>query len=328
MREGPREANSGGMPLSVRPATLADAPLICALLNTVDIAEIGREDTELHTVETDLAHPDVHLADDSWLVHEDGELVAYGILWSDSGDGDIGVDHYVLPGRRAAALLVLERVEAAAARKAARSGADRAVLHLHLNVRPTLDTALLEDRGWKTVRRYQVMTRPLGPDDRAPGLPAGVTLRDCTAEADHRIAHALVEETFAEHFDHHPRTYEQWVADTGGDTRDRSLMWIAHVEGEGDAAVLLTRNDKDSMGWIGNLGVRRELRGRGLGGHLLRHAFGTFAALGRDTVGLAVDTRNESKALALYEAHGMSLHYAIDTWELVLPVPTVSARVS
>ncbi|GGT10190.1 GNAT family acetyltransferase [Streptomyces kurssanovii] len=313
------------MPLTVRPATLADAPFICALLNAVDIAEIGRADTELHTVETDLAHPEVDLAQDSWLVHEDGDLVAYGILWSDSGDGDIGVDHYVLPGRPDAAVLVLERIEERAAAKAAAAGAARAVLHLNLTVRTTLDTALLDARGWHTVRRHQVMTRPLSEADRLPEPPAGVSLRDCGADADHRIAHALVEETFAEHFDHHPRTYEQWLADTG--PRDRSLMWIASIEGEGDVAVLLTRDDKDAMGWVGNLGVRKQARGRGLGSHLLRHAFGTYAARGRDTIGLAVDTQNESRALSLYEAHGMSLCYAIDTWELVLTVPRSSGRV-
>ncbi|QIP84828.1 GNAT family N-acetyltransferase [Streptomyces sp. Tu 2975] len=313
------------MPLTVRPATLADAPFICALLNAVDIVEIGRADTELHTVETDLAHPEVDLAQDSWLVHEDGDLVAYGILWSDSGDGDIGVDHYVLPGRPDAAVLVLERIEERAAAKAAAAGAARAVLHLNLNVRPTLDTGLLGARGWRVVRCYQVMTRPLSEADRTPELPAGVSLRDCVADADHRIAHALVEETFAEHFDHHPRTYEQWLADTG--PRDRSLMWIASLEGEGDVAVLLTRDDKDAMGWIGNLGVRKQARGRGLGGHLLRHAFGTYAARGRDTIGLAVDTQNESRALSLYEAHGMSLFYAIDTWELVLTVHPAAGRV-
>ncbi|MFF3287855.1 GNAT family N-acetyltransferase [Streptomyces sp. NPDC003023] len=315
------------MPLTVRPAKLADAPAVCALLNAVDIAEIGHADTELHTVETDLAHPEIDLARDSWLVHDDGELVAYGILWSDSGKGDIGVDHYVLPDRPDAALLVLGRIEERAAGKAAEGGADRAVLHLNLTVRPTLDTALLDGRGWRTVRRHHVMTRPLSRTaDRVPAPPAGVTLRDCVEEADHRIAHALMEETFAGHFDHHPRTYEQWLADTG--PRDRSLMWIAHMDGEGDVAVLLTRDDKETMGWVGNLGVRRSVRGRGLGGHLLRHAFGTYAARGRDTIGLAVDTRNESQALALYEAHGMSPRYAIDTWELVLPAHTPADRVS
>lgn len=308
------------MSLTVRPAAYADAPAVCALLNTVDIAEIGRPETDLHTVETDLAHPDVDLALDTWLVSDGPDLVGYGVIYSDSGQGDIGVDHYVLPGRSDAAVLLLELIEARAVEKAAEGGAERAVLHLHLNARPAVDTALLAAREWSVVRRHQIMTRPLSPSaDLPPDPPAGLTLRDCRQEADRRLAHALVEETFAEHFDHHARTYEQWLADIGGARLDWSLVWIASLEGEGDVAVMLTRDDREAMGWIGSLGVRRPARGRGVAGHLLRHAFAGYAARGRDTIGLGVDTANETRALGLYEAHGMGLHYAIDTWELTRP---------
>jgi mycothiol synthase len=33
-----------------------------------------------------------------------------------------------------------------------------------------------------------------------------------------------------------------------------------------------------------------------------------------------VDTDNTSNALALYERHGMTLDFGVDTWELTLPV--------
>lgn len=42
------------------------------------------------------------------------------------------------------------------------------------------------------------------------------------------------------------------------------------------------------------------------------------AARGRDTVGLGVDTRNATGAPRLYERHGLTLHYAVDTWETVV----------
>lgn len=48
------------------------------------------------------------------------------------------------------------------------------------------------------------------------------------------------------------------------------------------------------------------------------HAFAAFAARGRDTVGLAVDASDATGAPALYARHGMTLHYAVDTWEVVL----------
>jgi GNAT superfamily N-acetyltransferase len=74
------------------------------------------------------------------------------------------------------------------------------------------------------------------------------------------------------------------------------------------------------MARIANLGVLPEARGRGLGGHRLRQAFGHYAALGRDRIGLGVDTGNSSGALALYERHGMKLDLAVDTSQLLLPV--------
>ncbi|MEV3988803.1 GNAT family N-acetyltransferase [Streptomyces sp. NPDC049837] len=306
---------------TVRAARTDDAPQICELLNTIDTIEIGAPETDLHTVEADLAHPEVDLGQDSWLAFEDGRLVAYALLWNDSGAERVDLDHYVLPQHQAAGERLLDLAEERCRAKARHNGAARAVVHLHLNQRPTTDTAILTRRGWHTVRRYQVMVRDLTPhQEPLPEPPAGVTLRTCADEDGRRRAHALVEETFAEHFDHQPRTYEQWLDDIDAAHLDWSLVWIATVEGVGDAAVLLTRNDRAGMGWVRNLGVTKAVRGRGLGGHLLRHAFGVYAALGRDTLGLGVDTLNESGALRLYEAHGMRLHYAVDTWEVTLPV--------
>ncbi|QGV82243.1 GNAT family N-acetyltransferase [Streptomyces ficellus] len=313
MQTGPTE--------TVRAARTEDAPQICELLNTIDTIEIGAPETDLHTVEADLVHPEADLPHNSWLAFDHDRLVAYALLWDDSGAERIDIDHYVLPDHQAAGERLLELAEERARDKARQNGAAQAVVHLHLNQRPTTDTAILTRRGWHTVRRYQVLVRDLSPEaDPVPEPPAGVTLRACTDEADRRRAHALLEETFAEHFDHQARTYEQWLDDIDAARADWSLVWIATVDGLGDAAVLVTRNDRTGMGWVRNLGVRKAARGQGIGGHLLRHAFGVYAALGRDTLGLGVDVLNESGALRLYEAHGMRLHYAVDTWEVTLPV--------
>ncbi|MEU9236712.1 GNAT family N-acetyltransferase [Streptomyces subrutilus] len=304
--------------LTVRPAGPGDASDICALLNAVDMIEIGRPETDLGTVEADLNHPGVDLARDSWLAFQEGRLVAYALVWADSGPGRVDGDHYVLPARPEAALRLLGLMEARARELTA--GAAEGRLRIQLNVEPTLDLSLLTGRGYRTVRRHQVMTRAVNPaTDPPPAPPAGLTLRDCAGdEADRRRAHALVEETFAAHFGHVERAYEPWLDHLDARGLDWSLVWIASLPGEGDAAVLLTRDDRTSMGWLSHIGVRESLRGRGIGGHLLRHGFAAYAARGRDTVGLGVDVHNETGALALYEAHGMGLHYAVDTWELPL----------
>jgi hypothetical protein len=180
------------MPATVRPATLADAPAITELLNAVDLIEIGRPETDLHTVEADLKHPEADLERDSWLAFEGDRLVAYGLLWDESGGERIDIDHYVLPDHQDAGFEVFAAMEARALGKARDNGARRAVVHLHLNVRPTTDTARLRDRGWQDVRRYHVLRRPLDPAaDVSPALPDGVRIRPCASEADRRLVHQL-----------------------------------------------------------------------------------------------------------------------------------------
>ncbi|MEW1928754.1 MULTISPECIES: GNAT family N-acetyltransferase [unclassified Streptomyces] len=307
--------------LTVRPATFDDAAAVCALLNEIDLLEIGRADTELSEIQADLKHPEVDLEHDSWLLFEDGRLIAYGLVWDESGGERIDMEYYALPDRPQASQYLFDLSEARTAERAAANGADRAVVHLHLNIAPTVDLRALRGRGWTPVRRYNSMARDLSADaDRLPEPPAGVTLRPCLAESDRRRAHALLQDSFVDHFDFHPRTYEQWLDDLDAERVDWSLMWIAQVEGLGDVAVLHTQNDRTSMAWIGHLGVLRQARNKGLGSYLLRHAFGHYAALGRDRIGLGVDTDNSTGALALYERHGLSLDFAVDTWELTRPV--------
>ncbi|MEV1084123.1 GNAT family N-acetyltransferase [Streptomyces sp. NPDC050211] len=307
------------MAYPLHPAALTDAALITDLLNEIDRIEIGRPETDLHTVQADLKHPETDLEQDSWLAFHGDRPVAYGLLWDESGGERIDIDHYVLPDHQRAGLRMLEAMEARALRKARENGAARAVVHLHLNTSPTLDTELIRARGWSVVRRYHVLHRPLDPArDGVPPLPPGVRLRACAEEADRVRVHALYQGTFAEHFDFQPRTYRQWLHDIDAESLDWSLVWIVSTEDLGDVGFLIARDDRAAMGWIRSIGVLGEARARGLGGLLLRHAFGAFAARGRDTVGLGVDTDNATGAPGLYARHGMTVHYAVDTWEAVL----------
>ncbi|KOT42648.1 acetyltransferase [Streptomyces caelestis] len=304
------------MPYAQRPAALTDAPAVTELLNKIDEIEIGRPETDLHIVEAELKRPGTDLERDSWLIRDGDLLVAYGLLWDESGGERIDIDQYVLPEHQGAAARLLEAMEARALEKARENGAARAVVHLYLNAAPTLDTGLLRARDWRVVRRYHVLRRSLDPArDPFPEAPAGVRVRDCVAEEDRARVHALYQESFADHFDFRPRTCETWLHDIDAERLDWSLVWIVGTEDLGDVGFLLARDDREAMGWIRNLGVLPAARGRGLGGFLLRHAFAAFAARGRDTVGLGVDTRNTTGAPRLYDRHGMTVHYAVDTWE-------------
>jgi len=307
------------MPYLLRPATLEDASAVTELLNAIDVIEVGRPETDQHSVEADLKHPEADLARNSWLAFDGDRLVVYGLLWDESEGERIDIDHYVLPEHQEVGLTVLAAMEARALEKARANGAGRAVVHLQLNVRPTLDPASLTARGWGVVRRYHVLHRPLDAErDRAVVLPDGVRLRACASQEDRRIVHSLHQTTFAEHFDHQPRTYEQWFHDIDGEGLDWSLVWIVSTHAAGDVGFLLASNNRPVMGWIRSIGVVPEARGQGLASLLLSHAFAAFAELGRDTVGLGVDTDNKTGAPALYARHGMTVHFAVDTWEITL----------
>ncbi|MET7733419.1 GNAT family N-acetyltransferase [Streptomyces sp. NPDC005402] len=307
------------MPYLLRAVAPADASAVTELLNEIDRIEIGRPETDLHSVESDLKHPGIDLDHDSWLAFDGPRLVAYALVWDDSKGERIDADHYVLPDHQQAGELLLKAVETRALEKARANGASKAVLHLHLNSAPTTDLALIRARGWSVVRRYHVLERPLrAAEDLPPVPPAGVRVRACSDEADRKQAHALYQASFAEHFDFQPRPYEQWLHDIHADRLDWSLVWLVSTEDLGDVGFLIARDDREAMGWIRSVGVVREGRGQGLGGLLLRQAFAAFAARGRNTVGLGVDTENATGAPVLYARHGMSVHYAVDTWEIVV----------
>jgi ribosomal protein S18 acetylase RimI-like enzyme len=66
-------------------------------------------------------------------------------------------------------------------------------------------------------------------------------------------------------------------------------------------------------GWVQQIAVRKDHRGRGLGRALLQHAFGEFFRRGERRAGLSTDSRTGARTL--YEHVGMRVtssytHYA------------------
>ncbi|MFC7586762.1 GNAT family N-acetyltransferase [Nonomuraea antimicrobica] len=97
---------------------------------------------------------------------------------------------------------------------------------------------------------------------------------------------------------------------------DWSQLTLARLDGR-PAAVLIGSNQfvpDENCGYVATLAVLPELRGRGLGRFLLRHAFAADAARGRRGTILHVDSNNTTPALGLYESAGMRPVMAIDVW--------------
>jgi len=124
------------------------------------------------------------------------------------------------------------------------------------------------------------------------------------AEADLVSAHAVFVEAFRDEWGYHPDPFEEWRAlEVEIPSFDPSL-WLIATEGERVVGALnaIVWGDR---GWIGELGVRRAWRGRGIASAMLRRSFATFAERGLPRVLLNVDFDNPTGAVALYEKVGM-----------------------
>jgi GNAT superfamily N-acetyltransferase len=144
----------------------------------------------------------------------------------------------------------------------------------------------------------------------APAWPAGVVLRPFRAGQDEHAAHALINETFGDLSDYRAVPYENWAnrmcERDGFDPSYWFLAWAPSAEGDTLAGAALCFPEA-GKGWVGQIGVRRPWRRRGLGLALLHHAFGAFYTAGVPTMELGVDAANATGAWRVYERAGMAV---------------------
>jgi len=178
------------------------------------------------------------------------------------------------------------------------------------DVASTSAVALHIAHGFTAVRHYQDMRRDLAV--ALPAEPAVAGVRIVPYEAAHaeavRLAH---NEAFADHWSSEPVRSEDWDHDFVGDPHfraDLSLIAFAGDEVAGYSVNYCSEADwaagdvRDA--WIGQLGVRRAWRGRGLATALLVRGMAAFRAAGIDAASLGVDTENPTGAVGIYERVG------------------------
>jgi mycothiol synthase len=168
-------------------------------------------------------------------------------------------------------------------------------------------------QGFALVRQFWRMEiEMIAPPDR-PAWPAGITVRTMHPDHDARVVHAAIEEAFADHWGHLPRSFEDWEQMVlQRDDFDPTLTFMAFDGNEVAGAVVNRHRD---MAWVWQLAVRPAWRKRGLGLALLLHAFNEFYQRGDRAVGLGVDAQNLTGATRLYEKAGMHVTRRYDTYE-------------
>jgi mycothiol synthase len=173
---------------------------------------------------------------------------------------------------------------------------------------------LLGRRGYRYVRTFFRMTVDLEDPPPAPVWPEGFRF-DVDPDAE-RTIHETLEEAFAEHWGHEPRTFDDWAARHG--PLSERLCYLVWSPDDDVAAAQICDEDRFGTAWIAVLGVRSRWRRHGLGEALLRQAFHDLYARGRKRIALGVDADNATGATRLYERVGMTVSSQDDVYEKTL----------
>jgi mycothiol synthase len=291
----------------MRPATTADAAAIAELINTFERAHLEEPDTtDAAEVEGWWARIDPE-KDTRCYFDAAGRLAGTAAVYGHEA-GALDLDAFTHPdytGRGLGSAMIdwLEE-EAAGRERRPRTSAltvDRGAVEL------------LAVRGYEPIRCFYRMAIELQSPPSEPAWPDGFTV-SAMRPGEERIVHALVEETFAEHWGHDERTFDEWrVSNLDQSWWDPSLVYLVR---EGEEVVAVEINAiRFGGGWVGVIGTRAPWRGRGLGRALLLEAFGDLYRRGERRISLAVDAGNETGATHLYESVGMRVVWQADVYE-------------
>ncbi len=190
----------------------------------------------------------------------------------------------------------------------------------------------LRTAGYRKVRTWWQMSRPVTPEDARldAEVRAGVRIRAVVGgadgmpeERDLRTIHDILESAFADHFNSHEETFDEFVVrlrESPGHRWDH--WWVAELVGgpapEPAGALVGSVSGGDGDGpdgsYVEYLGVLGSARGRGVAKSLLATVVADAASRGRDRVGLEVDADSPTGAERLYTSLGWRTSYVTESW--------------
>lgn len=168
-------------------------------------------------------------------------------------------------------------------------------------------TTLLRARGYDVLATNWKLTKPVTEEPVLPELPAGITIRPFSAEDAH-AAHLVIEDAFDEW---QPRRwdYEEWARMTIERTTFAPALSPVAFAGDELVGVALCLALPDSAaGYVEQVAVRKDLRGRGIARALIAHASLGFYRENRPD--LVLWTHSGTGALAMYERLGMTVQHS------------------
>ena len=163
-------------------------------------------------------------------------------------------------------------------------------------------TPFANANGYEKAWEVWLMGIDLPEEIPQPEWPEGVSVRTYDGEeAEAREIKELLDLAYAEEFHHQPATFENWSRFMFEDPMfDAGVWFLAVADGKIVGAAL-----NWDEGYIKDLVVHPNWRGRGLGKALVYQTFGEFKRRGLPRVTLKTDSNNPTDAWRLYERAGM-----------------------
>ena len=198
--------------------------------------------------------------------------------------------------------------------------------------------------GYTKVRSWWQMSRPVTRQDAGldPAPREGVVIRrvgrqgsGMPDDSDLRTVHDILERSFADHFNSHEETFDEFVSRLREDPGHRwDHWWIAEIvdvseqpEAAGALVGTVLEKQRDESGvetpdgsYVAYIGVLQSARGRGVARSLLTTIIVDAALQGRDRVGLEVDADSPTRADSLYLSMGWETSYVTESWHRDVPV--------
>ena len=289
----------------LRRPTMDDIHEVHKLMTRCDQRDIGFVESDLSEIQSDWG--EVDLSQDAWLaIDRDNVLQGYGIVmpWSSgkriemhdapgSEGSDLFLSLTVLCEGRARFLLKKE------------NNPEKQSVVTYVSDSVEHQKKVLTDAGYAISKFVFNLHRDLEGENPAPEWPEGIVLRTMDPESDASAVHTLVQDAF-EKPGHSRQPFEEWKSFMMGHPLFDPLLWFLLEEDSEliGCALCFKFTDGDSLGWVRQLAVRADQRGKGFGRKLLQHAFHVFKGDGFQKAGVAVESENEN-ALKLYFGAGM-----------------------
>lgn len=299
------------------PLSGADLPAVAGLIAAENQHDGVEDVVTLASLERTLLDVWSPLESDSIVARdESGRAVAYARVFAKPvpvslafADGEL----HCHPDHRGTELepRLLEWVLATGrARLAGAAAALEPHLRIHCDERQAGKRALFERFGFVARRVFWRMRRDLAEPIPAVELPDGLELSTYRPELDAGLMEAF-NETFGDHWGFEPILEEDWRVFFTGNSEFRGDLTRVLLEGGEIVGYSLNYHDPEECGrlgeqrgWIGQLGVCRSWRKRGLAKLLLCVSMQAFQDAGLESAILGVDAENLTGAVAIYERVG------------------------